>query len=103
MAIEFVNEPPKPHSTHRSGKHAGIAAKLRARPGEWALILRAASPTIAEQIRKGGLVAFRPAGAYEAVSRRNGNASAKRVEIYARYVGGGESPTPRKSSKTKPR
>jgi hypothetical protein len=88
MKIEFVEAPPAPRSGPRSKtrrpKHYSIARQLKARPGEWALIFRDRTVSTPGVIRKGGMVAFRPAGAFEAVSRSNGKG---KVDVYAKYVG----------------
>ncbi len=61
-----------------------IAAELRAHPNNWAIIRRGMkNPTAAMSIKRGRLVSFRPAGAFEArtVTVASG------FDIYARYVG----------------
>lgn len=66
---------------------APIAAKLRARKGQWAKVSQyeksSTSASVAFMIRNGGITSFQPAGAYEAVART--------VEgehwVWARYIG----------------
>ena len=59
------------------------AAELRANPKRWALLTTAVSRPSAAQtalrIRNGLNAAWRPAGTFEAVSRK--------CDVYARYVG----------------
>lgn len=61
-----------------------VAAKLRARPGEWAHIGRELS-TYVTQINQGSLAAFRPAGSFEATCRNVG--PDRRADLWVRYVG----------------
>lgn len=64
--------------------HELIAVQLRRRPGDWALIHEQSSaPAIVSEINHGKLRPYRPAGAYECVSRK----AAGVFQIYARYVG----------------
>jgi hypothetical protein len=66
--------------------HELIAVQLRRRPGDWALIHEQTStPAIISEINHGKLRPYRPAGAYECVSRK----AAGVFQIYARYVGDG--------------
>ncbi|MGE9695936.1 hypothetical protein [Streptomyces sp. CH6] len=69
-----------------------IAARLRARPGEWALIrtktgerrrAQSAAQSYARTIRTGGLRAY-PAGQFEARARTDESGT---THVYARYVG----------------
>jgi hypothetical protein len=84
--IEFV-EPPVVRRLRPgrgpSPKHVAIVEALRATPGEWALVLRGATRSAATEISHGTLLAYRPAGSFEATARKNGD----RHDIYARYVG----------------
>lgn len=80
-------EEPPPANHGRGPSHEPLAAALRAKPGEWAHVLTydtsATSAMTAGHIRRGVGVAWRPAGAYEAASRKvNGE-----NRVYARYVG----------------
>ena len=63
-----------------------IAAELRANPDEWAVIAENMPTNVAARIKQGGIVAFRPAGHFEATNRgvRNGLSE----KVYARFVGG---------------
>ncbi|MER7507985.1 hypothetical protein ABTX82_06400 [Streptomyces lavendulae] len=68
---------------------AGLTARaLRERPGDWAHIsdhdLKSRAANLAYRIRQGKIRAFRPAGAFEATSRKTGEASGA---VWARYVG----------------
>ena len=86
MAVEFVTAPPPVTIGKRPKrpKHYAIARKLIENPGQWAIIMRDASTAMPHQIKNGGLKAFEPAGAFEAVARTNGKKN--RATIYARYV-----------------
>jgi hypothetical protein len=81
--MEFVKELPT-NGFGRSTKYAEEAAELQAHPGEWALFKENASSSMASLISNGALVAFRPAGAYEAATR---NVKLGYGQIYVRYVG----------------
>ncbi len=79
-AIEWVDEPP-------------ILESLRANPGRWAKVITATpsggvSNTV-NAIRTGRMAAARPAGSFEAVSRRVGVGAdgEKLSDVYARYIG----------------
>ncbi|MGP3685714.1 hypothetical protein ACTVZO_13530 [Streptomyces sp. IBSNAI002] len=68
---------------------AGRTARaLRERPGDWAHIsdhdLKTQAANLAYRIRQGKIRAFRPAGAFEATSRKTGESSGA---VWARYVG----------------
>ena len=66
---------------------APIAAALRSRPGEWALVRQnAPHSTDGNSIKTGRLAAFRPAGSFEA---RTHTVGAGRFDVYARFVGEG--------------
>lgn len=60
-----------------------VAAALRARPGEWALVASGVSSSLATQIRSGRRVAFRPARSFDATSRKRPDG---KHDIYARAV-----------------
>lgn len=83
MTIEFKN-PPSKVTGPKSSKHDPIAAQLKERPGEWALILTAASPSTAAAVKRGLIKAYRPPGSFEATAR---DAKNGRADIYARFVG----------------
>ncbi|MET8627953.1 hypothetical protein ABZW30_30140 [Kitasatospora sp. NPDC004669] len=80
--VEFCGPPPVAET-----KHGRISRVLRDRPAEWAVVQRAGSiaraASAAQAIRSAKLLAYGPAGAFEAVART--------VEgehrVYARYVG----------------
>lgn len=74
-----------PNPTKGTGKHAEIAAKLRSKPGRWALIQESVSGGVTVTIVKTAkFAAYEPAGAFEATSRRRPDG---RFDIYARYLG----------------
>lgn len=62
--------------------HERIAAALRGRPGRWAR-LPMATTGLAGQIKRGDLRAYRPAGAFEAVRRGDGD----EIRVWVRFVG----------------
>ena len=69
------------------GRHHEVARKLKAKPGEWAVVgVYNASNTaaaIARQVKRATLSAYEPAGAFEAISRTVDG----EYRAYARYVG----------------
>ena len=81
-----------PPASARGGRHAKyehlwIAEALRGRPGDWALILEDVPATIAHQIKRGILKAYRPAGSFEARTVSVDVSKGRAAKIYARYVG----------------
>ncbi|MEU7590657.1 hypothetical protein AB0A95_30745 [Micromonospora sp. NPDC049230] len=61
-----------------------MAAELRARPGEWGVVAEGNNARAhVTRIREGAVLAWRPAGAFEAAARTVDG----RITIYARYVG----------------
>lgn len=82
---ELVWEDPPAHSGRMDWR--AVAAELRDRPGEWARVRDGLNATYASvtatRIKKGVFKPFKPAGAFEAESRKHGDASA----VWARYVG----------------
>ncbi|MEU3522307.1 hypothetical protein AB0E62_00260 [Streptomyces sp. NPDC038707] len=86
-------EPPTRRShggrPYGTGKHAEIAARLRRRPGRWAVVgafkSTSVSASMARSIRAGvNMSAYTPAGTFEAVARTVDGEH----RVYARYVGG---------------
>jgi hypothetical protein len=59
--------------------HEAIARELRAHPNEWAVVDGFSNPTWTTLIGKGKLIAYRPAGSFEAISRYG--------VVYVRFVG----------------
>jgi len=88
MAIEpsvTWKAPPQPVHKGAKSKWPQIAAQLRERPGEWALIATDVSPSVAANIKAGRLRGME-AGAFDATVRANGYEN-RRVDVYARFVG----------------
>ena len=84
-------EPPKAHGNAKPGaphKYQPIADALRARPGEWALVLDGKAPGsaggFAWRIRN-GVGPFAPARSFEA--KCIGPAGGSSSKVYARFVG----------------
>lgn len=67
-----------------------VAAALRERPGEWAMVKENTSSSTAVNISLGRLISFRPAGAFEARSVKAAKEGGERRDVYARFVGEGE-------------
>lgn len=82
--IEWVSElPPDPR---RPTKHGEIAAALRGRPGEWALVARSVSPGSASGWKKSA--AYSPPGDFEIVSRKGAEGLSDKRDVYIRFIGG---------------
>lgn len=68
---------------HRPIKYAARAAEMREQPGEWRQFPDAGAPrgayNLADNIRRGRLVAFAPAAWFESLARK--------CSVWARYVG----------------
>lgn len=97
MEIVRWEEPPKEHGNKRPGppsRYQPIADALRARPGQWAVVLDGKSPGsaggFAYRIRN-GVGPFAPAKHFDA--KVVGPAGGSSSKVYARYVGeqGGDS------------
>lgn len=84
---ELKFEPPPAKVRPVRGRHYLVAHRLRAKPGQWAVVgtyngAESARAT-ARHIRQGRLESYRPAGSFEAESRTvDGEA-----RVYARFVG----------------
>lgn len=69
------------------GRHHEVASKLRAKPGEWAVVgVYNASNTaasIARQVNRGAMTAYQPAGSFEAMSHTVDG----EPRVYVRFVG----------------
>lgn len=65
-------------------KWGPVADELRAQPGRWALVAEGVSASMSTAFKRGRIIAFQPAGSFEAVTR---NVVDGRADIYARYVG----------------
>lgn len=79
--IHKWESPPQPGARRRADRRGWepLAEALRANPSRWAMLAYGLAPQLAHEIQAGVLAPFRPAGAFEAVTRHG--------TIYARYVG----------------
>jgi hypothetical protein len=74
----------RPRSHRRD--YSRIAVELQSRPGEWALVAECPARSgyiVAQRMRTGDAVGFRPAGAFEAEARQ----FEEGTRVYARFVG----------------
>lgn len=80
-------DPPRHGARSHEYDHHALAAKLRAKPNEWARIMKYAtapiSASMAGTVRNARTQAWAPAGAYEAKARTVDGVH----WVYARYVG----------------
>jgi hypothetical protein len=84
-------EPPASNYGRQRIDHRAVAAELRKHPGEWAKIAVGAQ-RMAHEIKAGIMVAYRPAGSFEAVSRNARPTEGRKTlvaDIYVRYIGDG--------------
>lgn len=86
--MEIQNPPPRARNGGRPVAWTEQAQKLReraTRSDSWSVLATdAPNPSLARNVNYGALVAFRPAGAFEATARKNDDGS---YTIYARYTG----------------
>jgi hypothetical protein len=75
-----------PPAGDESQRWAELATKMRNAPGTWCLVAEQSTRSLQQQIRRGVLVAFRPAGHFEAACRRS-SSDGLRADVWARYVG----------------
>lgn len=93
-------DPPAPSIGHAkpSAEHLNTAHQLRARSGEWAVVKSCLTAEqaagLAGRIRKGEIVAFAPAGEFEAITRQSPGGR----EVYVRHVGAVAKPAPVKAA-----
>lgn len=95
--IEFEDPPPQYRGGGgRPACHLPEAAELRGKPGRWAVLCvrpsRNKASCMAHQIRTGGLMAFGPAGAFQAMARtvdvrQDDGSRLREFRVYARFVG----------------
>jgi len=64
-----------------------VADLAKANPGEWIKVDGLAHSANAYQVRTAHLVAFRPAGAFEATLRNRDKEQKGRAELYVRFIG----------------
>lgn len=89
MSIVAFQDPPADASQRAGGnaRYRLVSEQLKERPGEWALVDQDWWQALKNQIEAGTIVAFQPAGAFEAKHVREEGHKAGRAAIYARYVG----------------
>lgn len=98
MPEEITFEDPPPNGREARASHAIVAAQLREKPGQWALVdrrstARNAASTAYAIAHARGMRHYAPEGAFEAMSRtvhiKNPDGT-RRTEyrVYSRYVGG---------------
>lgn len=73
-------------SYHRSAEWAAVAEELKEHPNQWALVRKETEACYGYFIKKARLVAFQPAGSFEATVRKS-ETNPKKYDIYARYIG----------------
>lgn len=84
MSVIKWTAPPAPKAGRQGGVWESVAAELINHPGDWALIREGAHPATANQIKRGVLIPFQPAGSFDAVTRRRPDG---KCDIYARFIG----------------
>ncbi len=84
-------EPPPSHmrgpGRGAASKWDSLAAQLREHPGRWALVDEGNNASLIDTIKFGRAVCFRPAGDFEATTRKIPGTNTTRV--YARFLGDG--------------
>lgn len=89
-------DPPDSGNRWRGPAYAKEAADLKAHPLQWGIVRSYPADhahdykarSTAHEIKKGKYIAFRPAGAFDAVSRKGVDDDGKEVvNVYARYLG----------------
>jgi hypothetical protein len=81
----------RPSPSRHGYDWTGIAAQLKARPGEWLKIFEDGPTSIVNGIRQGNVKALRPSDGFEVTTRHNQRAEAgqpKTCDLYLRYVKG---------------
>jgi hypothetical protein len=73
-----------PTDGRRSPGWQEAADAVVAAAGEWVLVAEGVPSNVAHRIRTGGLVAFRPAGRFEATTRRVAGTTS--VDVWARLA-----------------
>lgn len=82
--MKWEDPPPDARFTRRHEPWEQVAQRLRDDPLRWAVVAEGANPSLVTKIRKGQILAFQPAGHFDATSR---GTRTKDVKIYARYIG----------------
>lgn len=93
--IEF-EDPPSRNRTGKPAVYLPEAAELREKPGQWAVLFTRPNSnnacSAAYQIRRGSMVAFKPAGSFEAMARtvdvrQDDGSRLREHRVYVRFVG----------------
>jgi hypothetical protein len=91
--LEFVDEVPPGYKAYRSKyPHPKWAAAMRANPGKWTRLptdrmTQGSKSGMASNISRGRNTAYEPAGAFEAITRKQSDDD---YAVWARFVGGDE-------------
>ena len=83
-ALAWQDPPAQGRPGRPPGKHAALAAEMRANPGRWALIGQYGTSGLAGVVRNGKIACYAPAGSFETATRKRTDG---RWDIYARFVG----------------
>lgn len=90
IELEWVDEPPAGAAGKESSERwNAIAAELKKRPRQWALVAKNVNRATADQIRTGKIKAFQE-GLWEATTRggvKRGYTEFGRCDLYVRYLG----------------
>lgn len=79
-----------PETAGRGGRYPWeeIAAQLKTRPNQWALVLRDMPNPQVAAIKRGTYQAFRPAGAFDARAVRTADVNdQRRHDLYIKFLG----------------
>lgn len=90
-------DPPESAGVKKTNVYAEEAEELRSHPGEWGIVdtfprsRDAHARSVSNNITRGKYVTFRPAGAFEAVSRKGtGDDGTQVIKVYGRYLKEGD-------------
>ena len=90
--VQFGELPPRRGRARVS--HAIVAAQLREKPGQWALVDRRSTANLAASsaynIRHAEVKWYEPAGSFESTSRVAVDGESTEYQVWARFVGEGQ-------------